>query len=379
MAIKAAINGFGRIGRLVFQAICDQGLLGTDIDVVAIADISRDADYLAYQVKHDSIHGKFRHEVSTDRSDASKKEADTLIISGHKIKCVSAVKSPAELPWKSLSVDIVIESTGLFVDSEKAAGHLKAGAKKVIITAPAQGDVKTIVMGINEHEYDAAKHHIISAASCTTHCLAQLTHVLIREGIGIETGLVTAINSYTASQRIVDGFSKKDWRSGRAAAVNIIPSTTNAAKIVWEVLPTLKGKLAGISFRVPTIDVSVVELAFRAARDTSIDEINALMKKASETYLKGYLGYTNEELVSSDFIDDSRSSVYDSLATIQSNIQSEKRFFRIVSWYDNEWGYANRVVDSISYLLRKETIFTESQKKEERNAVYKSKVSRKVE
>ena len=350
MAIRVGINGFGRIGRLVFQAICDQGLLGAGIDVIAIADISQDASYLAYQIKHDSIHRKFSHEMAIDKSDASKKDADILIINGRKIKCISAAKDPSELPWKALGVDVVIESTGLFTDSEKAAGHLKAGAKKVIITAPAQGDVKTIVMGINEYEYDAAKHHIISAASCTTHCLAQLIHVLIREGIGIETGLVTAINSYTASQRIVDGFSKRDWRSGRAAAINIIPSTTNAAKIVWEVFPTLKDKLSGISFRIPTIDVSVLELAFHASRDTSVGEIDTLMKKASETYLAGYLGYTKEELVSSDFIDDSRSSIYDSLATIQSNVQSEKRLFRIVSWYDNEWGYANRVADLVRHL-----------------------------
>ena len=350
MAIRVGINGFGRIGRLVFQAICDQGLLGAGIDVVAIVDVSQDAEYLAYQIKHDSIHRKFTHEVLVDKSDASKKDADILIVNGRKIKCIPAVKNPAGLPWKALRVDVVIESTGLFTNSEKAVTHLKAGAKKVIITAPAQGAVKTVVMGINEYEYDATKHHIISAASCTTNCLAQLIHVLIREGVGIETGLVTAINSYTASQRIVDGFSKRDWRSGRAAAVNIIPSTTNASKIVWDVFPTLKEKLSGISFRIPTIDVSVLELAFHASRDTSIGEIDTLMKKASETYLAGYLGYAKEELVSSDFIDDSRSSIYDSLATIQSNVQSEKRLFRIVSWYDNEWGYANRVVDLVRHL-----------------------------
>lgn len=191
---------------------------------------------------------------------------------------------------------------------------------------------------------------IISSASCTTNCLAILVYALIKEGIGIATGLLAAINSYTASQRIVDGISRRDWRSGRAAAVNIIPSTTNATKLAWDVLPTLKGKLAGISFRVPTIDVSVVDLAFCSTRDTSIGEIDAFMKKASETYLKGYLGYTNEELVSTDFIHDSRSSIYDSLATIQSNLKSEKRLFRIVSWYDNEWGYSNRVVDMVRYL-----------------------------
>lgn len=352
MAVKVGINGFGRIGRLVLQAICDQGLLGKEIDVVAVADVSTDAEYLAYQFKHDSVHGNSIHQVLVDKSDFAKKGADIVVIDGHKIKCVSAVNNPAELPWRALGVEVVIESSGLFTDSEKASGHLHAGAKKVIITAPAQGDIKTIVMGINEYEYDASKHHIVSSASCTTHCLAMLVQVLIKEGISIETGLMTAINSYTGSQRIVDGFSRRDWRSGRAAAVNIIPSTTNAAKIAWEILPTLKGKLAGISFRIPTVDVSIVDLTFRAGKDTSIREIDAFMKKASKTYLKGYLGYTNEELVSTDFIHDSHSSIYDSSATIQSNLETEKRLFRIVSWYDNEWGYSSRVVDLIRYLYK---------------------------
>jgi len=354
MAVKVGINGFGRIGRLVLQVLCDQGLLGKEIDVVAIVDVSTDARYLAYQFKHDSVHGKSTHQVSVDKSDPFNKGLDIVVINGHKIKCLSAVSDPAELPWRTLGVEIVIESSGLFTDSKIAAGHLRAGAKKVIITAPAQGDIKTIVMGINEYEYDKDKHHIVSSASCTTHCLAMLVQVLIKEGISIETGLMTAINSYTGSQRIVDGFSRRDWRSGRAAATNIIPSTTNAAKITWEILPTLKGKLAGISFRIPTVDVSLVDLTFRAGKDTSIKEIDSFMKKASETYLKGYLGYTNEELVSTDFIHDSRSSVYDSLATIQSNLETEKRLFRIVSWYDNEWGYSSRVVDLIRYLHRAE-------------------------
>ena len=205
-------------------------------------------------------------------------------------------------------------------------------------------------MGINEHEYESIKHNLISSASCTTHCLAMIVKVLLQEGIGIESGLMTAINSYTGSQRIVDGYSRRDWRSGRAAAVNIIPSTTNAAKLAWEILPELSGKITGLSFRIPTVDVSVVDLTFRSVRDTSIDEIDALMKKASETYLKGYLGYSKEELVSSDFIHDSHSSIYDSPATIQSNLKSEKRLFRIVSWYDNEWGYSNRIVDLVRYL-----------------------------
>jgi len=352
--IKVGINGFGRIGRMVFQALCDQGLLGKDIDVVAVVDVGTDADYFAYQIKYDSIHGKFKHKVETAKSDPSREEADILIVNGHKIKCVQAAKSPAELPWKELGVEYVIESTGLFTDSEKAKGHLDAGAKKVIISAPAKGDVKTIVMGVNEHEYDPKAHNIVSNASCTTNCLAPLVHVILKEGIGIETGLMTTIHSYTATQKTVDGPSKKDWRGGRAAAINIIPSTTGAAKAVGEVLPAVKGKLTGMSFRVPTANVSVVDLTFRAARDTSIEEIDSLLKKASETYLKGILGYTDEELVSTDFIHDSRSSIYDSLATLQNNLKGEKRFFKIVSWYDNEWGYSNRVVDLLRYMISKD-------------------------
>ena len=353
MSVKVGINGFGRIGRLVFQAICDQGLLGKEIDVVAVVDVSTDADYFAYQLKYDSVHGKFKHSVSTLKSDPSKTESDTIVVNGHKTKCVMATKTPAELPWKALGVDIVIESTGLFTESEKAAGHLQAGAKKVIISAPAKGDVKTIVMGVNEQEYDAAKHNIISNASCTTNCLAPLVHVLIKEGIGIETGLMTTIHAYTATQKTVDGPSKKDWRGGRAAAINTIPSSTGAAKAVGEVLPVTKGKLTGMSFRVATADVSVVDLTFRSVKETSIEEIDSLLKKASETYLKGYLGYTNEELVSTDFIHDPRSSIYDSLATVQNNLKGEKRFFKIVSWYDNEWGYSNRVVDLVRYITKK--------------------------
>lgn len=353
MAVKVAINGFGRIGRMVFQAICDQGLLGKEVDVVAVVDVSTDADYFAYQIKYDSIQGKFKHEVKTEKSDASKEEADVIVVNGHKVKCVAAVKNLNELPWKALGVDYVIESTGLFTDSDKAKGHLEAGAKKVIISAPGKGDVKTIVMGVNENEYDAAKHNIVSNASCTTNCLAPLVHVILKEGIGIETGLMTTIHAYTATQKTVDGPSKKDWRGGRAAAINIIPSTTGAAKAVGEVLPATKGKLTGMSFRVPTPTVSVVDLTFTAAKDTSIQEIDSLLKKASETYLKGILGVTNEELVSSDFIHDQRSSIYDSLATLQNNLPGEKRFFKVVSWYDNEWGYSNRVVDLLKHMVAK--------------------------
>ena len=353
MAVKIGINGFGRIGRLVFQAICDQGLLGKELDVVAVVDISTDADYFAYQMKFDSVHGHFKHEVSTTKSDASLAENDVLVVNGHKIQCVMATKSPADLPWGKLGVDYVIESTGLFTDSEKAKGHLAAGAKKVVISAPGKGEVKTLVMGVNHEEYDAANHNIVSNASCTTNCLAPLVHVILKEGFGIETGLMTTIHAMTATQKTVDGPSKKDWRGGRAASINIIPSTTGAAKAVGEVLPVTKGKLTGMAFRVPTPDVSVVDLTFRTTKDTSIEEIDAALKKASESYLKGILGVTADELVSTDFIHDNRSSIYDSLATLQNNLKGEKRFFKVVSWYDNEWGYSNRVVDLIRYMASK--------------------------
>ncbi len=354
MAIRVGINGFGRIGRMAFQAICDQGLLGKAIDVVAVVDISTDADYFAYQMKYDSVHGKFKHAVAAEKSAPDKTENDVLVVNGHKIRCIMATKEPAQLPWKALGVDYVIESTGLFTEADKARGHLAAGAKKVILSAPGKGDVKTLVMGVNEGEYDSAKHAIVSNASCTTNCLAPLVHVLLKEGVGIETGLMTTIHAYTATQKVVDGPSKKDWRGGRAAAINIIPSTTGAAKAVGEVLPATKGKLTGMAFRVPTCNVSVVDLTFRAARDSSIEEIDALMKKAAEGYLRGILGVATEELVSTDFIHDARSSIYDSLATLQNNLKGEKRFFKVVSWYDNEWGYSNRVVDLLLYMARKD-------------------------
>ncbi|MGA7721060.1 MAG: type I glyceraldehyde-3-phosphate dehydrogenase [Ignavibacteriaceae bacterium] len=345
MAIKVGINGFGRIGRLVFSALVDKGLLGSKIDVVAVVDVTTDAKYFAYQLKYDSVQGKFKGQLATEKSAPSVEADDVLVVNGNKVRCIAATKEPSQLPWKDFGVDYVIESTGLFTASEKAQGHITAGAKKVIISAPGKGDVKTIVLGVNDNEYDGAKHNIISNASCTTNCLAPVVHVLLKEGIGIETGLMTTIHSYTATQKTVDGPSKKDWRGGRAAAINIIPSSTGAAKAVGEVLPSTKGKLTGMSFRVPTADVSVVDLTFRSVKETSIAEIDALMKKASETYLKGILGYTNEEVVSTDFIHDDRSSIYDSLATLQNNFKDEKRFFKIVSWYDNEWGYSNRVID----------------------------------
>ena len=260
MAIKVGINGFGRIGRLVFQALCDQGLLGKEIDVVGVVDIVTDADYFAYQMKYDSVHGRFKHSLATKKSAPTVEGNDVLVVGGDAVKCIMATKDPSLLPWKELGVDYVIECTGLFTDSEKAKGHLAAGAKKVIISAPGKGEVKTLLMGVNEGEYDPAKHNIVSNASCTTNCLAPVVHVLLKEGVGIETGLMTTIHSYTATQKTVDGPSKKDWRGGRAAAINIIPSSTGAAKAVGEVLPATKGKLTGMSFRVPTPDVSVVDL-----------------------------------------------------------------------------------------------------------------------
>jgi len=352
MSIKIGINGFGRIGRLVFSALVDKGYFGKEVDIVAVVDVSTDAKYFAYQLKYDSVHGKFNGTVGSEKSDPSLETDDVLVVNGKKVKCVLAQKEPSQLPWKELGVDVVIEATGLFTDSEKCKGHLAAGAKKVLITAPGKGDVKTFVVGVNDNEYDPAKHHIVSNASCTTNCLAPVVHVLLKEGIGVETGIMTTIHAYTATQKTVDGPSKKDWRGGRAAAINIIPSSTGAAKAVGEVLPKVKGKLTGMSFRVPVANVSVVDLTFRAERDTSIQEIDDLMKKASETYLKGILGYSNEEVVSSDFIHDDRASIYDSLATVQNNLKGEKRFFKIVSWYDNEWGYSCRVVDLLFKLIK---------------------------
>ncbi|MFH1709766.1 MAG: type I glyceraldehyde-3-phosphate dehydrogenase [bacterium] len=353
MAVKVGINGFGRIGRQVLSALVDKGVLGKEIEVVAGVDISTDAKYFAYQMKYDSMQGKFKGTLSTEKSSSAAAEDDVLIVNGNRIKCVMASKDPSGLPWKDLGVEIVIEATGLFTDSEKAKGHLIAGAKKVLISAPGKGEVKTIVMGVNDNEYDPAKHNIVSNASCTTNCLAPVVYVLLKEGIGIETGLMTTIHSYTATQKTVDGPSKKDWRGGRAAAINIIPSSTGAAKAVGEVLPVTKGKLTGMAFRVPTADVSVVDLTFRSIKDTSIEEIDALLKKASQSYLKGILGVADEEVVSTDFIHDDRSSIYDSLATLQNNLKGEKRFFKIVSWYDNEWGYSCRVVDLLKLMAKK--------------------------
>jgi len=339
MAVKVAINGFGRIGRLVFRALVEQGLLGTAFDVVAVGDIVP-ADNLAYLLKYDSTQGKFNGTVGSKKSSPDKADPDVLIVNGHDIKVVSA-KTPAELPWSALGVQVVIESTGLFTEAEKAKGHLTAGARKVIISAPAKGEDITVVMGVNDSKYDAATHHIISNASCTTNCLAPLVHVLLKEGFGVDEGLMTTIHSYTATQKTVDGPSKKDWKGGRSAAINIIPSTTGAAKAVGLVCPEVKGKLTGMSFRVPTPTVSVVDLTVKTVKETSYKEICEVMKRASETYLKGILAYTADEVVSSDFIHDKTSSIFDA----GSGIELNSRFFKLISWYDNEWGYSNRCID----------------------------------
>lgn len=340
MAVKVGINGFGRIGRLVFRALVEQGLLGSQLDVVAVNDLVP-ADNLAYLLKYDSTQGRFAGTVTSEKSSPAAAEDDILVVNGHKIKVLGEKAGPQALPWKALGVDVVIESTGLFTEAEKAKGHITAGAKKVIISAPAKGEDITVVMGVNDNKLDLAKHSVISNASCTTNCLAPLVHVLLKEGFGIEEGLMTTVHSYTATQKTVDGPSKKDWKGGRSAAINIIPSTTGAAKAVALVCPEVKGKLTGMAFRVPTPTVSVVDLTVRTVKETSLKEINAALQRASETYLHGILGYTNDEVVSTDFIHDKLSSIYDAGSSIELN----SRFFKLVSWYDNEWGYSNRVVD----------------------------------
>ncbi len=347
MPVKVAINGFGRIGRLVFRAMVEQGLVGQNVQVVAVGDIVP-ADNLAYLLKYDSIQGRFNGTVGSTKSAPDKPEDDILIVNGQEMRVVSA-KSPAELPWKAMGVDLVIESTGLFTDVEKAKGHLAAGAKKVIISAPAKGDCLTMVLGVNQDKYDPAQHPIVSNASCTTNCLAPICYVLLKEGFGIEEGLMTTVHSYTATQKTVDGPSKKDWKGGRTAALNLIASTTGAAKAVGLVLPEVKGKLTGMAFRVPTPTVSVVDLTVRTVKETSYAEISAAMKKASETYLKGILGWTDDEVVSSDFIHCQLSSIFDA----GSGIELNKRFFKLVSWYDNEWGYSCRVSELLKFMIGK--------------------------
>lgn len=336
---KIAINGFGRIGRLVFRALVDKGLLGTEFEVVAINDLVP-ADNLAYLLKYDSTQGRFAGTVEAP-------DDDTLIVNGHTIKSLSVKEGPAALPWKELGVDIVVESTGLFTEDVKAQGHLDAGAKKVIISAPGKGDgVKTVVLGVNDDALTATDH-IVSNASCTTNCLAPITKVVL-ENFGIEEGLMTTVHSYTATQKTVDGPSRKDWKGGRSAAINIIPSTTGAAKAVGLVLPQVKGKLTGMAFRVPTPTVSVVDLTVKTTKATSYKEISQKMKEAAEGPLKGILAYTEDEVASSDFIHDCHSSIYDA----GSGIELNDHFFKLVSWYDNEWGYSNRCVELAQKLAK---------------------------
>ena len=347
MPVKIAINGFGRIGRLVLRAMIEKGLVGKELQVVAVGDVVP-ADNLAYLLKFDSTQGRFRGTVGSKKSGADKAEDDILLVNGAEVRVVAA-KDPSGLPWKELGVDLVVESTGLFTEAEKAKGHLAAGAKKVVISAPAKNEDITVVIGVNHTLYDPAKHQIISNASCTTNCLAPLVHVLLKDGFGVEEGLMTTIHSYTATQKTVDGPSKKDWKGGRSAAINIIPSTTGAARAVGLVCPQVKGKLTGMSFRIPTPTVSCVDLTVRTARETSYKEICAAMKRASETYLKGILEYTDEEVVSTDFIHSEASSIFDA----GSGIELNSRFFKLISWYDNEWGYSCRVADLVSYMLAK--------------------------
>jgi glyceraldehyde 3-phosphate dehydrogenase len=276
-------------------------------------------------------------------------EDDLIVVDGHPIKCLAVKEGPSALPWKALGVDIVVESTGLFTEADKARGHITAGAKKVIISAPAKGEDITVVMGVNHEKYEAANHHIISNASCTTNCLAPVVHVLLKEGFGVAEGLMTTVHSYTATQKTVDAPSRKDWKGGRSAAINIIPSTTGAAKAVGLAIPEVKGKLTGMSFRVPTPTVSVVDLTVKTEKATSYKEICAAMKRASETYLKGILAYTEDEVVSTDFIHDRHSSIFDA----GSGIELNANFFKLISWYDNEWGYSNRCVDLVKHIAGK--------------------------
>lgn len=334
MAIKIAINGFGRIGRLALRA----ALLNPNVEVVAINDLVP-SDNLAYLLKYDSTHGILDATVSAGE--------DFIQINGKTIRC-TALRSPADLPWKELGIDCVIESTGFFTGRADAELHLKAGAKRVLISAPTtSADVKTLVMGVNHHQFRADVDSIVSNASCTTNCLAPVVKVLL-ENFGIEEGLMTTIHAATATQPTVDGPSKKDWRGGRGAMQNIIPASTGAAKAVALCIPEIAGKLTGMAFRVPTADVSVVDLTVRLSRPTSLKEINGVMKAASEGALRGILAYTEEAVVSSDFIGNTHSSTYDATAGIQLN----PTFFKLVSWYDNERGYATRLIDLIQYMAR---------------------------
>ena len=342
MPLKVAINGFGRIGRLVFRA----GLNHPDlIEFVGINDLVPPQN-LAYLLKYDSTHGPFQGEITA--SD------DGMTINGKFIPCVS-VRNPAELPWKEKGADYVVESTGLFTTFDGASNHLAAGAKRVIISAPTKDPdkVKTLLMGVNHDRFDPAQDTIVSNASCTTNCLAPIAKV-IDDNFGLAEGLMTTVHSMTATQPTVDGPSKKDFRGGRSAAQNIIPASTGAAKAVTLVLPQLKGKLTGMAFRVPTPDVSVVDLTFKTEKSTSYKDICAVMKAAAEGPMKGILGYTEDPVVSTDFTSDSHSSIFDAGAGIELN----PNFFKIISWYDNEWGYSYRVLDLMLSMAQQDGILT---------------------
>ena len=331
---KVAINGFGRIGRLVFRALVDQGLLGKEVEVVAINDLVP-ATNLAYLLKYDSIQGRFNGTVEAP-------DDDTLVVNGQTIKSLSIRKGPDALPWKELGIDIVIESTGLFLAAEAAQGHIDAGAQKVILSAPGKGDgVKTVVIGVNDDEL-TADHNIVSNASCTTNCLAPITKVIL-ENFGIAEGLMTTVHSYTATQKTVDGPSPKDMKGGRTAALNIIPSTTGAAKAVGLVIPELKGKLTGMSMRVPTPTGSVVDLTVETSKPVTADAVNAAIKEAADGPMKGILRYTDDPIVSSDIVGDPASSIFvgDWTEVMGDNM------LKIISWYDNEMGYSCRSVDLI--------------------------------
>ena len=330
MAIKIGINGFGRIGNLSFQAALEKG----EIEVVAINDPFISADYMAYMVKYDTVHGRFSGEVRA--------EEGKLIVNGKEIKVFNEME-PKNIPWGELGVEYVLECSGVFTTTEKANAHLEGGAKKVIISAPSK-DAPMFVMGVNHTTYDPSMN-IVSNASCTTNCLAPLAKV-IHDNFGITEGLMTTVHSTTATQKTVDGASKKDWRGGRAAAANIIPSSTGAAKAVGKVIPELNGKLTGMSFRVPTVDVSVVDLTCNLAKPATYEEICAAVKKASENELKGIMEYVDEQVVSSDFIHDAHTSIFDA----QAGIALTDTFVKLVAWYDNEWGYSNKLVDLAIYM-----------------------------
>ena len=330
MSIRVAINGFGRIGRMVFRAAKNF----SDIEIVAINDLCP-ADYLAYMLKYDTMHGKFDAEVGHTEN--------AIVVDGREVR-VYAEKDPANLPWGELNVDFVVESTGLFLTKEKAEAHLKAGAKRVVMSAPSKDATPMFVVGVNENTY-TADMTIVSNASCTTNCLAPLAKVL-HENFGIKDGLMTTVHSVTATQKTVDGPSVKDWRGGRAATGNIIPSSTGAAKAVGKVIPELNGKLTGMSMRVPTLDVSVVDLTVNLEKPATYAEICAAMKNASEGSLKGILGYTEEAVVSSDFLDDDRASIFDADA----GIALTDTFVKVVSWYDNEIGYSNQLLRLIRHM-----------------------------